>query len=455
MLILLVCLALRVGFFLAARPWDEQVQTETVLHADAAGYDELAKAMLAEGRFGSGRLSALRTPAYPLFIAGSYALFGPRPWTVLLLQILFDAASCGLLYAALVSVLSRKAALVAAVFYAADPFLILHCSMLLAETLFVFFCVAGLFFLSRALRAPPAAASVWPAAGAGLAFGLAALSRPVAVYLPVVIAAVLLIVLWRRRKVWLLNMAAFAAVFAATVIPWCIRNWLAYDTFSLSSSGQYNLLVLHAAVMEASRRSQPYETVKQAMLAEADEQMAGDGINPDRANEFQKATYWKRLAMQYIRRRPGTFAKYCGRGVVHSFCNLSTGEFSRVLDLPRAEQGSGTFDIKAYPNLIEAAGAWFSRKSACEIVVGFIVLVFLLLSVGCSAFGLATAWSGRTWGLLLPCLAVAAYFILIAGPAGLARFRLPAVPFYLPFAGAGAVWLAGRLRKDTQQRTDT
>ncbi len=49
----LLALSVRVVFFLAVRPWEEQVLQEVILSGDAPYYHELAVHVLSEGSFSS------------------------------------------------------------------------------------------------------------------------------------------------------------------------------------------------------------------------------------------------------------------------------------------------------------------------------------------------------------------------------------------------------------------
>jgi hypothetical protein len=83
-LIILAALGIRTIFFVSLKPWDNDVAEHRVLTDDARSYHFLATGIAETGtfdRFDGGFY--LRTPGYPLFIAGVYIFSGQRPWVVL------------------------------------------------------------------------------------------------------------------------------------------------------------------------------------------------------------------------------------------------------------------------------------------------------------------------------------------------------------------------------------
>lgn len=444
MLVLLLCAAGRLGFFLAVHPWDRQVQREVVLASDSVGYHELAVGLVEDGRYDSGELGSLRTPVYPGLIAGVYAVFGNRPWVVLLVQIAMDTAACLLLMLMVGRMLSKGAAVGAGLLYAISPFLIIHCSRLLSEILFVFLCTLALYFVSRAMRPEKPGRSLVTFLIVGIILGAAALTKPVAVCLLILLIFALLVRRLRKPVDFLAQAAVVTVAFAVVVSPWCWRNHDVYGRYGISTSADYNLLVLHVGGMEVARTGKEHKEVKQTLLAEADAMIVADGRDPATMNSFNKAAYWKRLAKSRIRSRFGEFTKATAIGVVHSFANLGTGVVGDMLQLSGRD---AVFDFNAHPNIVEAMTEWFRVKSAAQIIAGAVVAVLLLVIYLSLLFGLFVAWRGSTRAFLLLCILGTIYFVIVAGPAGLARFRLPAVPFYLPFAGAGLAWAVGKSKK--------
>jgi 4-amino-4-deoxy-L-arabinose transferase-like glycosyltransferase len=442
--VLLICLGTRLIFFGMVHPWAPQTEKDVVLQRDALYYDRLASTLIESHRFAysaTGHPDALRTPLYPLFVAGLYSLFGRAPWVVLLAQILLDVLSCLLLALALARLFDPRVAVIASLFYALDPFLILYSSALISDTLFVFFLVTALYVLSLAITANFDNARLRGYGAASVLLGLATLVRPVSQYIPVVLVLFFLVRYGRRPRVVLKYSAVCVFLFMFVLSPWLVRNQLLFGRFSLSTSGSYNLLVLNVVPMERERRNQDSETVKQVLLSEADSAMISDGKNAESLNEFEKAGYRERLAIEYIRNDTFSFGKFYCLGILHTFWNLGTSEFARSLGLAMAP-----FDIKAHTNIVDLAKAFVRTKGSHGFLIAGLVFPYLLLSYVGMVAGFVVSWKRYGWERLLPCLLLAIYFVLVTGAAGFARFKLPSIPFYLPFVGIGIDHLTRRNR---------
>jgi 4-amino-4-deoxy-L-arabinose transferase-like glycosyltransferase len=440
-----LALVARLLFFLLVRPWDPAVEDEIILAADGRQFHNLARTLLSSGRFAfspDGAPEALRTPGYPAFLAGAYALAGERPWVALLLQIGIDTCSCALLLSALTRLFDRRIGRTAAVLYALDPFLIPLGSSLLSDVPFVFLLVTALRLGAAAAepsRSPERARWAW--IGVAAALGAATWVRPIALFLPAPLAAFVFL-RCRRARGAAATTAAFLVAFAAVVSPWFVRNARAFGAFGFSTSGAYNLLVLDVAAAEAGDRGQPQEAIRDDLLAEADAEMERDGLTRDDLNPFQRAAYWREVALRHIRGDPAGFAKAWIRGMVDTFANLGTTHTARMLRL-----AVPAVDIKA-----RSGGAlvrdFLRRKGPAGLAIGAAVGIYLLITYLASAVGLIVAWRRHDRWALAFCLVVALYFVGITGAAGLSRFKVPAVPFYLGFAAVGLRHLLVRSRRN-------
>jgi 4-amino-4-deoxy-L-arabinose transferase-like glycosyltransferase len=179
------------------------------------GYDLIA-ANLAAGRGfrleGSSLAAAERLPLYPVLLAGSIRLFGPSPAPWQVAQSLFGAATCVLVLLVARRWASRAGALLAALFCALHPTLVLYAARPLTETLYVL--LLALFVHALATRRL-VAAGAW--VGLGLLVKSTALLQLVAL-VPLVARAS------ARQLVWALVVAAMV------VLPWAGWNLWAHGS---------------------------------------------------------------------------------------------------------------------------------------------------------------------------------------------------------------------------------
>jgi 4-amino-4-deoxy-L-arabinose transferase-like glycosyltransferase len=178
-------------------------------------------------------------PLYPYFIAVLYRVFGT------LAAVQWVQAVVGSLLVPAVgrvgsAAFGRRAGLLAAALVAVYPDLVWFSVRFWSETLFMVFLW---WAIERTLKAD-ASRSVSAAAAAGLLFGLAALTRELALYLAPIAALWLLrpVARWRPspRSPW--RAAALALGLVVCVAPWTLRNAVVFKAFvPVSTMGGLNL----------------------------------------------------------------------------------------------------------------------------------------------------------------------------------------------------------------------
>jgi len=128
---------------------------------------------------------AYQPPLYTAFMAGILALSNGELGAVRLVQVLLSVHSVWLVYAIGCAWFGRRCARVAAALAAVYPNLIAFSHYLWTETLFTWLLLLAIWILARSRELP----TVRAALGSGIALGLAALTRSVAVpFLPVIAA---------------------------------------------------------------------------------------------------------------------------------------------------------------------------------------------------------------------------------------------------------------------------
>lgn len=212
---------------------------------DSRLYANIAENWLQHGIYGVTNSGVIvptlsRLPGYPAFLAAIFATFGVENFrAVLLVQVLFDLATCFLIADLARRLLSERAARAAFLLAALCPFLANYAATALTETLEIFFTVLALdlAFCALRVREPDPQRDgrflVW--LGCGLSIGAAILLRPDGGILLAAIGGYLLWLLLRslltsrsglRSRssplVWAGVLVAFGAT--APLVPWTVRN---------------------------------------------------------------------------------------------------------------------------------------------------------------------------------------------------------------------------------------
>ncbi len=439
--LLVLTLVLRLFMFLLVGSWDAAVERDVILTSDAQLYHVLGSHLASTGTF---MADPVRTPAYTCYIAAFYAVGGVHPWIVIASQLVLDAFIACLCFVFASSLLGRRAGAVAGILYAFDPSANLSANMLMSDTLFTFFLVGASILALRAWapHGSPIAARKPPAGGSGLPMqllaalllGLATLTRPVALYFVPMYAVIVL----RQYRGAILNglarVAGMSAVFLLVLTPWVLRNVQEYGVVGISSSGALNMLFLYAVPAESLHSG------VSAVQAVRNIEVWG-GVSPElfrdgRRNLYEQHLEIGRLGRQYLLAHPTDLVRATLLGMAQMFVGSGSGGYSTLIGT-----GTGITDLKdavAEHGLLQGLRMMVAEKGRLEkgvMVLNTAIHIVQYLLV------LAGLWAlrGRALrGAFLPLLIFLVLYSAIIGAAGVIRFKVPMVPFYLVYAGAGA-----------------
>lgn len=226
MWILILGAVLRVGLWFAWSGWSP------LLNADAEDYQGMASRLITTGTYSSesGQLISLRPPLYPVLVAATYEIAGLKnDNAVRAVQTCVSLLTVLIVYRIGVLVYSRRVALWAAAITCFYPALLAYANVLLSETWFTFFAIGFAWLVLEAIHRERLAIL----AAAGLAIGLAALTRSIML---VFVPFLGLYLLWAWPGSWSRRVAAAvlpAVVFTLVIAPWAIRNTRLQETFTL------------------------------------------------------------------------------------------------------------------------------------------------------------------------------------------------------------------------------
>ncbi len=202
--------------------------------SDDRDYHRIALSIVNGEGFAIGGIpTAYRLPAYPVFLAGVYWVFGESGLAVRFLQALIDALSCLLVYVLGRRLLQERSALTAAWIYAVLPITILYTTVRMSET--VVTALVLLFFVTL----PDDPKDFRRFVLSGVVAGCAVLSRSTAMLLPLTVL-VLPSLSGRLSVERVRPFAITAGVMLLILAPWMIRNEAMFDRFALTSNGGVN-----------------------------------------------------------------------------------------------------------------------------------------------------------------------------------------------------------------------
>lgn len=355
--------------------------------ADPDSYRSLARNLAAGKGFvarGPGQRivpNVGRTPVYPAFLAAWIKLGGDRLGLFLAAQCVLGALTAVLTMWLAARWLSRGAAVVAGLLLAADPNSVVRCSDLRTETLFTLLLLAGACLLAWRSH------QRWVWFGAGVFWSVAALCRPIAVWLWVV--ALVLALGWRAR--W-----TFFALFLAGFLPllglWAARNAALTGRWFVATNATDNLLLSWASGVEADKRGVPVEVVQQELI----EKVGLVEFFDERAAFRRRIDESVRVSREILLSAPLLVVKQAALG----WAKLLLGPGRRGLQ-----------------NLMREATplpGWWAPLYSLALAVGVVL----------SALGV----SRLKQSALLPGLLLLYFVALAGGPVSYSRYRVPVTP---------------------------
>jgi 4-amino-4-deoxy-L-arabinose transferase-like glycosyltransferase len=396
-------LLLRLGLFAIA--WGHPQRFVLIDSRDYLGVGQHFSQAVVHGNGPYANLSVFRPPGYPAFIA-LVRLFAHSIRVLLLAQILLTAATTLLVYRVTKLLFGETPALVAAAIAAIDPVSIIYSSFVLSESLFTVFLLLATWLWLEAVRKR----HLLLGAAAGISYAAAAFTRPIALYLLVVLIPLSL--LFPRKVGWF--RAALAAVvtigFLVPVGAWMIRNHEVTGSVVFASNAGYTLLYHTAAGALAYQDHIPLVAAQSRVAAEEQAALHGD------TNEGNRNRVDTRIAVRILLHHPlGT-----GVGAVRGAIRMLIGPGQASLDQLLSGPSNGR------------------RLGRAFVPIEVVLLALILLG---AILGVWRAWtSPARRNLAVPITLIAYFLILSAGPEAYGRFRVPVLPFIAALSGVGWYW---------------
>lgn len=400
--ILLLALALRLCLFLSAIA----TPARFLYVPDSYEYVSLAQNLITGHGFSVSESPPFtpdlrRTPLYPALLAGILWATNDNLTGAVVVNIVFSVATVALTYYLARQLFSAPAAVWASLLLAIDFTSIAYSNLLLTEAVFTALVCVGLLWVVRCLEhSRPSYALI-----SGIFLGLAALCRPIGVFLA---AAMLPVFAWsgraygiRKRFVLylLLNLSALLLIGL-----WLLRNYLTFGGMDISSVGAVNLYFHRAAAIQALIEHSDEATVRARWEREFARLSTG-------WSEEQQIAWLNARALEMIGEHPSEYAIVYTAGLLRMFGS----ERDSLADLL----------------------GWEHTSQATSLLVS-IGWAQLLAVYALAIVGLVAAWrktnQRRAAILLLTCFS---YFVVTAGPEAYSRFRVPVMPVISVVAGYG------------------
>ncbi len=433
-ILLLLTFLIRFILFLIFKPWQPNMENNVVLLYDAMGYQKLAISIL---QYFHIKTEVLRTPIYPAFIAGIYALFGIKPYLVLFFQIILSTLTAYFFYRIVTLLSNQKIAYFALFIFAIEPTLILYTSFLYSEILFMFFTILSLWLLLLAIKNNKTNFYIL----SSLALGLATLTRPAGQYL--ILVHILLILFYNKNYIKNIKYAILIFfIYLISISPWAIRNYVQHGRLKLSNTMEHNALILSSFYTAFKSSSLPKDTIINQFLdrvkalapVHLKDDMPKNQAELNKAQSFEKTEVYAKVAKEYLLTHKKEFLLAQIKGAINLHLNMGTEQY-----MLRLHQETKRWDIrdKVSLGLFDAAYKFFQTKTLTEIMLGVFILFILALVYLFSLFGVYYLIKSKQYYVLLFCFLNIGYYVALSSIYPTPRFRNPFMPFYILLASIG------------------
>lgn len=408
LLILLAALAIRLAYFINVKPWERNYETGTEGFGDALEYQMLAGKILENGHYPENYfLDTYRTPGFPIYIALIYFLFGAKTHYVLFSYILLSVGTAFIIYLISLKLFDKKKiALLASALFSFEPNVLKLTSEFGTETLHAFFLVLSCYFFVSALKDK----KIIFLASSAVLFAVTALIRPVSLYFYLICLAFILLYPGNRFLYKIKTAILFGIIYFAAISPWMYRNYSTYGHFSTNAfqgtAMYFNAIIVRAYVTGIPQDSSIVLTVNDVNKI-CEEKKLTNPFDVDREKEI--------YGYNYIKEHFGVYLKLHLKGMMNYFAAPLNNERYSVIS-----------KIFLWP---------------------YMMLVYFL-----GIYGLVKMLKMKDYYFAAFMFITVFYFWLVTGILGLARYRLPATPFFLLLSAFGIFQMYEYIRVKTTNK---
>jgi 4-amino-4-deoxy-L-arabinose transferase-like glycosyltransferase len=421
---------------------------------DGAGYDQLAWNLVQHGQFAQGTDAPFvpdnyRTPLYPAYVAVYYWILGHQPVAVLISQaLIIDVATCLLVFVIAKRLFNPTVAVVAALLFALSPISIDYASLLWSDTLFTLCLILAVWRLLVYLQ-------TWrwrEILSVAVLLGIATLVHPRSLLLPLAIVPIILAGLFGwyghgqvRARTLLTDSAIFVAVFAMVLTPWMLRNYATFGVVNIASSVDLNLLTFNAGALEADRTGTRYVDA----VAKLDQEVTTT-TSDSTENQAAQAAAARQVALEKILGHPFEYLITHLKGVIPVLSPGARLSVTLYGVQPDAARQVWSAIQEGGPDRLSQVRSLVNARLVQETWPELADALFLVVTYGFGIWGVISL-RRSPWGWLL--LIVVLYLVLLPGPAGAPRYRVPAVPYMVVLAAVGMASAARLVRRSRSQAT--
>ena len=438
--IFLIAVLVRVLFFNIQFEQSGQNTRAVIPYLD--GYYEIAENLLNGNGFSKEIYppfipDSVRTPLYPLFIAGLVYVFKSY-YAVLIAQIILGSLIPLLAYRIALQLLPKKRlANIVALILVFEPLTVQLSVTLMSETFFTVLLLSGITLFLDYMREQRGQALVF---ATGF-IALATLARPTTQFLPFLLILVIFLISRENIRLSVRHSLVVLSVFFALLVPWSVRNFIHFKNVALNVQGvsvPYGYLIPSAIALE---KNVGFEQAKREFYAGEGNIKSVEDITLANAREFKG-----RIVPILLKHPVGVL-----KSVSVTFLTFFTHDGYMDILQRFGVTASIRLERPAFILLLESPAKAIAlinpllASPTLFVILGRIAWIFISLFFFYGAFKYLRTSEYRIKGIFV--LLLIAYFVLTTVAVGLsvnARFRMPVNAFILTLAVYGAIGVFSR-----------
>ena len=395
-------------------------------HSDQGTYLQLSK-ILSENLIYNENFGFDRLPIYPLFVSLVLKI-SEKLYFLIFIQHLIGVLAILIIFK-IGKLFSLEIGLLSAFFASINLNLITHSNFILTESIFVLVFLLFIFFYLKFLKNKQSNYLIV----CSVFLGLWCLIRPVVIYLPVIIIIFTLFLkinFFKKIKLSLL----FIIFYLITVSPWLSRNYYYHGFFSFSSQETPTIIGWYLPHIDQFEKEIDLQRARELRSDDWEKKFAKlpDEVkeNPFRLEKNVKYYAYKEI----LKFNKISVLQAWFWGSLKNIFSPSSADFAYFYKIPHSSfyEASGESFLKQTRNfLFKNSNVFYSFFIILTLAATLVFRMFQLHGFFCMAKYYKTEF--------IFFLTIILYFLIINGPIGSAKYRIPFEPIliiYLAFSVA-------------------
>ncbi len=381
-----------------------------------------------------------RVPIYFILLLFIRSFLSEALIVTLFCQAILDSVSCVIIYR-LGTMINKQTGLFSAIFSIFSFNLILHSSFILTETLFLFFmCCLLLFSAEFVLKFS------WKSViSVGIFCGLAIMTRSIVFLLPIAIAILGPVITYIQSRNWIRGVNAGLVVLVISGVitsPILYRNWTQFNSLHLTSQNGVFFLDWGIGVIKSLETGKGFSDISSELNKSVEKEIKMTYGEKEQLNPFEISDIRLEVAKnKFLKLSTYSILNGLIYGVTNNLLSPAIAIDPRVRSL-----NSSSFYNTPGKGLIEKVINFVSNNNNWYLVFLTIAVVTSIFFVILQATGFILIFkSNYLLGFLI--MFYVMYFLIICGPVGSPKYRIPIEPALIILQSYAIAWFILRLKK--------